>query len=262
LRAFHASWDSAPITALKKVERLRAFFRFVQEAGWATENPAAKLKNQRITAPPTMPFEQEEMVKIIAARDHYTDTYGRTGQDNARRLRAFVLLLRYSGLRIGDAIALPVEHVRDGKLFLRTAKTGTIVRCPLPEQVLQALDAFRRPNKRYFFWTGEGKITTATGGWQRSLRKLFALAGLPDGHAHRFRDTYAIELLLNGVPLERVSALLGHSSIKVTEKHYTPRGGRIERPPHEMREGRHHRPHGVAKASRQYKKLTIYTNSK
>ena len=31
-----------------------------------------------------------------------------------------------------------------------------------------------------------------------------------------------MELLLAGVPLERVSVLLGHSSIKVTEKHYSP----------------------------------------
>jgi hypothetical protein len=28
--------------------------------------------------------------------------------------------------------------------------------------------------------------------------------------------------LLAGVPLERVSILLGHTSIKITEKHYSP----------------------------------------
>jgi hypothetical protein len=31
-----------------------------------------------------------------------------------------------------------------------------------------------------------------------------------------------VELLLRGVPIERVSVLLGHSSIKVTQKHYAP----------------------------------------
>ena len=45
---------------------------------------------------------------------------------------------------------------------------------------------------------------------------------MPNGHAHRFRDTFATALLLAGVPLERVSVSLGHASIKVTEKHYAP----------------------------------------
>ena len=38
--------------------------------------------------------------------------------------------------------------------------------------------------------------------------------------SHRLRDTFACDLLENGVPLEEVSKLLGHQSIKTTEKHY------------------------------------------
>ena len=74
----------------------------------------------------------------------------------------------------------------------------------------------------YMFWTGESNPKSCVGDWQRSLRRLFRLAAVPDGHAHRFRDTFAVELLLAGVPLERVSILLGNQSVKVTEKHYTP----------------------------------------
>ena len=36
------------------------------------------------------------------------------------------------------------------------------------------------------------------------------------------RDTFAVELLLSGVPLDQVSLLLAHDSIKVTERHYAP----------------------------------------
>jgi integrase/recombinase XerD len=41
------------------------------------------------------------------------------------------------------------------------------------------------------------------------------------GHAHRFRDTFAAELLLAAVPIERVAVLLGHQSVKATEKYYS-----------------------------------------
>ncbi len=222
IRRFRASWPDHNLSALKKLERLRAFFRFACESGWIRENPTAKIKNPKVTDPPTMPFTQAEMVQILAACEKYKDNYGQTGKANAKRLRAFVLLLRYSGLRIRDAVTLPCDRIRDGKLFLYTQKTGVPVYCPVPDFVADALSACPKTNANYFFWTGESSPKSAVSDWQRSLRKLFTLAGVPDGHAHRFRDTFAVELLLAGVPLERVSVLLGHRSTKVTERHYAP----------------------------------------
>jgi integrase/recombinase XerD len=133
-----------------------------------------------------------------------------------------VLLLRHSGLRIGDAVTLERWHVTGDKLFLYAAKTGTPVYCPLPGFVVTAPDAVPKTSEGYFFWTGESKIESATGDWQRTLKAVFELAGVPDGHAHRFRDTFAVGLLQANVPMERVSVLLGHSSIKVTERYYSP----------------------------------------
>ena len=37
-----------------------------------------------------------------------------------------------------------------------------------------------------------------------------------------FRDTFAVEMLLAGVPIDQVSLLLGHASVKITEKSYSP----------------------------------------
>src|SRR5215467_13254829 len=33
----------------------------------------------------------------------------------------------------------------------------------------------------------------------RALHRLFTLAGVPEAHPHRFRDTFAVEMLLAGV---------------------------------------------------------------
>ena len=60
--------------------------------------------------------------------------------------------------------------------------------------------------------------------WDRVFQKIGAAADpiVADCHPHRFRDTFAVSLLLKGISLESVSKLLGHSSIKITKRHYAP----------------------------------------
>jgi integrase len=48
------------------------------------------------------------------------------------------------------------------------------------------------------------------------------LSGVQNAHAHRFRDTFSVELLIAGVPIEDVSILLGHSSVRISERAYAP----------------------------------------
>jgi integrase/recombinase XerD len=224
VREFRTTWPNRNLGALKKLEYLRAFFRFAQESGWIEDNPASKIKNPRVSHCPTMPFSHDEMIRILRACDEYGQKFQgeRRAQENARRARALVLLLRYSGLRITDAVGLARNRIVNNKLFLYTAKTGAPVYCPLPEFTLSALEAVPRTNERYFFWSGESKIESAVTNWQNALRAIFLLAGVIKGHAHRFRDTFAVQLLLASVPIERVSVLLGHASVRITEKHYAP----------------------------------------
>src|SRR5215468_907042 len=51
----------------------------------------------------------------------------------------------------------------------------------------------------------------AGGNSWRTFRCLCEIAAIGGGHPHRFRDTLAVELLLERMPMERVSVLLGHS---------------------------------------------------
>lgn len=214
MRQFRATWTDGSAYAAKNLERLRSFFRFCMQDDWLPKNPARGLKAPRVTSKPTLPFSSEEMTRILAACDRY--------DGNRERLRAFVLVMRYSGLRIGDVIALQAERLQAGKLLLYTAKTGTPVYIPLPDHVVSILGRLPTADNGRFFSTGNAKAQTARANWSRYLDALFALAGVSNAHSHRFRDTFAVELLTKGVPLENVSVLLGHSSIKVTERHYRP----------------------------------------
>jgi integrase len=222
LMKFRCRWKDGAISSAKKLERLRAFGRFMVDQGWWKENLVLKLKRPKISDPPTMPYTRDEVDALRAACDRFTDWHGVPCQENAQRLRTFLLLLRYSALRIGDAASCAVDRLAGNRLFLYTQKTGVPVYIPLPEFVVEALNSCPRKSERYWFWTGVGSKETLTGNWRRTFRRLCEIAGVRGGHPHRFRDTLAVELLLEGVPMDRVSILLGHSSVKITERHYAP----------------------------------------
>lgn len=59
---------------------------------------------------------------MLAAADDF-HTAGVFGAGIRQRIRAMVLLLRYSGLRISDATVLARASLKNGKLRLHTIKT-------------------------------------------------------------------------------------------------------------------------------------------
>jgi integrase/recombinase XerD len=104
-------------------------------------------------------------------------------------------------------------------------KTGVHVSVPIPDAVAKEIIAVLNGNPRFVFWnTGTGKIQSAVTNCQHDLRSVFraAFGKKTDFTPHCLRDTFAVDLLTKGVPLESVSKLLGHKSIKTTEKHYSP----------------------------------------
>ena len=252
MAAFRSSWPDAALSASKKLERLKSFLSFCVKAGWIEKSPADGLRRPKVIDIPTMPFTQAQMTDIFTAcAMKYTDNYGRVGMPNSQRLLALTLVLRYSGIRMIDAVCLSENEViqqPDGtaNIFLQQQKTGEPVTAPIPSAVLDALRRVPgRTSSHYFFWSGQGDPKSATRDWQRSFRKLFRVAGIshiPDeivkpkywqrrltqdgskvrAHPHMFRDTFAVELLVAGTPIEDVSKLLGHTSIRTTERSYAP----------------------------------------
>ena len=207
LREFRSQWKDGPRSAGKKIDRLRTFFRFCIDNQWVERNPALSLKTPLVKDKPTLPYSREEMAKIM---------------DHAGETLAFVLTLRYTGMRISDAAMLRTSAVEGNRVFLYTQKTGTPVYVPVPEILTTSLREIN-PVGGYFFLGGEStRLDTCTELWRRQLAHVFKKAKIANGHPHRFRDTFAVELLLVGVPIEHVSILLGHASIKITERHYSP----------------------------------------
>jgi integrase/recombinase XerD len=233
LTDWRASWKVKALTARVMQEIVRSFFRFCIRQDWLTTNPASRLTRIIVKQKPTDYFSREQFQKVLDA----TYLFGKGSKDGkaeiwSARIRAVLLLMRWSGLRIGDAVTLERSRLVGNKILLYQAKTGTPVYVVLPPDITEALrnvpPSGHKQNPRYFFWNGASR-SSAVQTWDKAFRRLFKIADLrnPDNtlkrcYPHMLRDTFAVENLLAGMPIDQVSMLLGHSSVKVTEKHYSP----------------------------------------
>jgi len=151
LREFRAAYDKkkpgdtnkdSALSAYKNLERLRSFFGFCQQTGWIANNPAKALKPPKLADKSTKVkvFTAVEIQQILDACDTYPqqNVYG---HDNRARIKALVLTLRYSGMRIGDVVGLQKAHLKGDKLFLNTQKSGSKIYVPLPKIAVDALQA-------------------------------------------------------------------------------------------------------------------------
>ena len=102
---FRATWPDNPLTKSKKQERLKAFCRFCVAREWMRTNPVEALTPIKVPPSPTLPFTEEQVGVMLTASDKYS-AKGIHGLQNRARLRTLTLLMRYSGLRIRDAVTL------------------------------------------------------------------------------------------------------------------------------------------------------------
>ncbi len=209
-------WELKASTAAKKLERLKSFFRFCENRKWLTDNPAKGLRPPKETAIEKKPYDNDELEKITWAIPLFP-IKGIYGEENRERIKAFISVLRWTGLRIRDVVQLKRSAVDEHYITVRTHKNGKPVQLPVHPEMVEALSKMR--GEEYLFWSGEGNPKSCVGDWQRTLRRLGAIAGVHI-HAHRWRHTFATTLLSKGVPVSEVAAILGNSP-RIVEKHYS-----------------------------------------
>jgi len=221
LTGFCATWESlypSGITRSRVRERLRSFLRYCYEAEWLARIPVVpKFKSED---PETQPLTADEYERLLAA-------VAAVPAELQTKVRAFLQCMRWTGLAIRDSFTLPKTALQYDiakgiyRVTTKRQKTGTPVSVPIPPDVAEELLA---ADGEYFFWSGKGNVQSAVGDWStRRVLPVFQAAGVQsDGFmvSHRLRDTFAVDLLEKGVPMEEVSRLLGHTSIRTTEKSY------------------------------------------
>ncbi len=137
------------------------------------------------------------------------------------------LLLRWTGLRGSDATGLRWGEIEwDSREINRlTQKRRKRVLLPIHQELFFALEAERdrrdpQPEDRVLLNPATGQPLTRPRLYQRMLA-VGRRAGVLDAHPHRFRDTFAVDLLARGASPYDVAKLLG-DTVETVEKHYAP----------------------------------------
>jgi site-specific recombinase XerD len=220
LLVFKQTWSTGPRATVNNIQRLRGFFHFCVSLGWIEESPAQGLKMPKgIKSTQKMPFSEGEMLRILQTAQTIS-LHERQAISNLD-LYAFILTMRYTGLRISDTGLLTSGRLDGDSIFLYARKNGALVYCPLLPWVANVLRTVSVKSGGYLFCTGSTRLETVVELWSKRLKQVFQAAGIKNGTSHRFRHTFAVDLLQNGADIKNVSMLLGHESVLTTEEHYS-----------------------------------------
>lgn len=140
---------------------------------------------------------------------------------SATGIRNYVMmfLMWKAGLRASEICNLKPGHIQweQRQILVARGKGGKGRVVPVKESTLDRLRLWdhRRPASPWFFCTLKGGRLDESYLRHMMLRYGEA-AGVPNAHPHRFRHTYALDLLRAGVDIVQVQHLLGHAHLATT----------------------------------------------
>lgn len=198
------------------VRAIKAFLNWASQEGLLDERVV-----RRIALP-----KKEQKVLAILTTDHIDRLLDAC---ESARDTALLAVLLDTGIRASEACSLTLADTHfgpDGAYLLVHGKGRKEREVPLGKKARQHLHRYlhrHRPRTKepYVFLSAKGGPLTP-GGLDQLLYRLRDRAGRDhftgvSVAAHRWRHTYAVRSLEAGADIYRVSRLMGHSSISVTE---------------------------------------------
>ena len=192
--------------------------------GLTKEYTADKIKRPKLKEKPVECFSlaEQKMIEQAILTGKKDKQYG-------------IILCLYSGLRIGELLALQWSDIdlakgiltvskscHDGKggLIIDEPKTATSRRMiPLPKQLLPILKLWKKRSGSPFVVSSNGKPILVRS-YQRSFELLLKKLKIPHKGFHSLRHTFATRAIECGMDVKTLSEILGHKNPTVTLNRY------------------------------------------
>lgn len=195
-------------TAIHELAQFKAMLNWAVRTRLQAVNPIAAVKPpQNVVSRPPHWYEMEQLHKL------YTATQSRSA------VRAAIWqFMANTGVRSGEARHLKPEHVRGGSAMIHSepgarTKSRKWREVPLSPNALAAVEILLAETTTAYL------LPVMT---KHALSMAFSYdrtaAGL-DGSAHSLRHSFGTHQAMKGTPIRVLKELMGHASIKTTEKY-------------------------------------------
>lgn len=210
--------QKSPAAISRSIASMKAFFRYLVQAGEMAQNPAVKLKAPKIEKCEPHILTPEEVALLLRQPDGKTAKSMRDG--------AMMELLYATGIRVSELVQLELSDLnlsmeyivcRQGKgerviPFGRTAKKSlqTYLESARPKLVTD-------PACSLLFTNLSGQRMSRQGFW-KILKKYGHEAGIQgDINPHTLRHSFAAHLVNNGADLYAVQEMMGYSDLSAAQ---------------------------------------------
>jgi integrase/recombinase XerC len=223
-------------TINRRLAALSAYVGWAREMGQIEHDPTEQISGVAQSMPAPKYLDKKEQYALLRAieKDLQVAKFRFHKRWVTRRRDAsLVIFMLNTGLRSHETLGLRLGDInisdRKGEVFVRKGEGDKQRTVPLNKDARQAINAWlaERPEEQDNSYVWIAVETEAEGSLhQRSLQRIMKRygedAGLENLTPHMLRHTFAKNLVDQGIGLEKVAALLGHSSLNTTRIYVTP----------------------------------------
>lgn len=190
-----------PATLCRQLSSIASFFRYLKRQGYPVENPVKYESRPKVAK--TIPTTLDHNTMIQA----WSKTTG--------ELHAILTILMTTGVRIQECLDITWEDIKwERRVIVIHGKGAKDRQVYIADAALWELQTVAKDKKYRIFpsWTQE-----------RVRREMFWVSrefdNLQHYTPHTIRHTYATEVAASGANVTQLATLLGHNSLKTTQKY-------------------------------------------